>query len=121
MKGPNGYRDEYHDLIEAVTEAGFFVTDMPLDEGGDRVICCGMRREQGGYTGNSFWLAERAGRWYVGTWGGHLYRIVSTERPSLIAREWLTENHTVTAYDVPENLKERFGLLPVDDLDTDEA
>ncbi|GAB5406462.1 MAG: hypothetical protein Aurels2KO_46930 [Aureliella sp.] len=111
------FRGEYRDLVKAVTNAGFFVTDMPLDDGGDRVVCCGLRREQGGYTGNSFWLAERSGRWYVGAWGGHLYHMESSRSANLLALDWLSANKTITAYDVPSDLKLEYGLVPVDDLD----
>jgi hypothetical protein len=49
----------------AVSEAGFF----PTEDFEDRVICASKLRRgpEGGYTGNSFWVAQRSAGWFVGT------------------------------------------------------
>ena len=108
-------RDVYSPLIAAAESAGYFVAGMPLDSGGDRVVCCGQRRHGGGYTGNSFWFAERDGRWFLGAWGGLLYRISDVETACSIATEWLSANHTTTVTDVPDDIKTQFGLRLADD------
>jgi len=112
-------RDVYSPLIAATESAGFFVTGMPLDCGGDRVVCCGQRREGGGYTGNSFWFAERDGRWFLGAWGGWLYRVPDIETACSIATTWLSQNHTKTAADVPDAIKTKFELILADDSEFD--
>jgi hypothetical protein len=55
-------RSEYLPVVSAVEAAEYYVTSMPLDSGGDRIVCAARRRHDGaGLTGNSFWLAERNG------------------------------------------------------------
>lgn len=108
------FRHEYAPIISAVQAAGFFVTENPLDSG-DRIVCCGMRREAGGYTGNSFWFAERDGRWFLGAWGGKLYRVPDANTASIIATAWLAQNYTETVADVPDEIKSQFQLVEADD------
>lgn len=113
------FRTEYRSVIAAVEEAGFLVADMPLDSGGDRIVCAGMRRKEGGYTGNSFWLAERNGRWFLGTWGGFLYRLPEANGAVKVSLAWLQQNPTETLFDLPDELKSQFNLVPVDNEDFD--
>ena len=115
------FRDVYSPLIAATESAGYFVTEMPLDSGGDRVVCCGQRRDGGGYTGNSFWFAERDGRWFLGAWGGWLYRVADVDTTCSIAIAWLSANHTKTASDVPDDIKTQFGLTLAEDSEFDPA
>ena len=89
-------RVEYQPVKAAVEAAGFFVTSMPLEGGGDRIVCAGLRRPAGGYTGKSFWLAERGGKWFLGAWGGFLYRIADAEIAAEVAVAWLRQNCAVT-------------------------
>ena len=114
-------RDAYSPLIAATEAAGYFVTDMPLDSGGDRVVCCGQRRAGGGYTGNSFWFAERDGRWFLGTWGGLLYFVPDVDTACSVAAAWLSANHAKTAFDVPDNIKTQFTLTVADESELDPA
>jgi hypothetical protein len=94
---------------------------MPLDGGGDRVVCAGLRRQGGGYTGNSFWLAERNGNWFVGTWGGLLYRISGSSRASQLAIAWLKRNSAEIDSDIPSEVKSQFNLIAADDDQLDAA
>ena len=81
-------RSEYLPVASAVDAAGYFVTTMPLDGGGDRIVCAGQRGHDNGLTGNSFWLAERNGDWFLGAWGGGLYRLLDAAAASEIAIAW---------------------------------
>ena len=121
MRPRVNFRNEYAPIVSAVQAAGFFVTEMPLDSGGDRIVCCGMRRDAGGYTGNSFWFAERDGRWFLGAWGGLLYRVPDVNAASTIATTWLAQDHTKTASDVPDDIKSQFQLAEADDSEFDPA
>jgi hypothetical protein len=103
------FRLQYEPVIRLVRSAGFYVTDMPMDSGGDRVVCSGLRFS-GGLTGNSFWIAERDGRWFLGTWGGTLYRIVDADSAADVAVEWLQINRHKTAYDVPDEIRVKHDL-----------
>lgn len=114
-------RSEYKPVKANVEAAGYFVTSMPLDSGGDRIVCAGMRRPEGGYTGNSFWLAERNGKWFLGAWSGALYRLADVRQASEVSLAWLKQNSTRTAWDVPSKLRSQFGLVPADDAEFERA
>ncbi|MEN6498675.1 MAG: hypothetical protein ABFD16_30590 [Thermoguttaceae bacterium] len=114
-------RREYLPVVSAVETAGYYVTSMPLDSGGDRIVCAGQRRDDGtGFTGNSFWLAERNGVWFLGTWGGWLYRLLGMAAASQIAIAWLRLNSSRIASDVPDELKLQYNLSVAadDEFDT---
>jgi hypothetical protein len=103
-------RSEYLPAVSAVEAAGYFVTAMPLDSGDDRIVCAGQRRDGGGFTGNSFWLAERNGDWFLGAWCGRLYRLLGADAASEIAIAWLRLNFSRTDWDVPGELKLQYNL-----------
>lgn len=104
-------RPEYLPVVSAVEAAGYYVTSTPIDSGGDRIVCAGQRRDDGtGFTGNSFWLAERNGDWFLGAWGGHLYRLPGMAAASELAITWLRLNASRTDSDVPAELKSQFHL-----------
>lgn len=106
--------DRHDQLRETVEQAGFFTTSMPLPDGGSRLVCAAQRHEHG-LSGASFWIAERHHRWYVGTWGGLLYRLPGARVPTDFVVKWLTCAGESTQSDVPHYLKQEFSLMPVDD------
>jgi hypothetical protein len=109
-------RGEYLPVLSAVVAAGYYDTSMPLDSGGDRIVCAGQcRRDGAGLTGNSFWLAERNGEWFLGAWGGRLYRLPGMAAASEIAIAWLRLNSSRTDSDVPDELKLQYDLPVVAD------
>lgn len=114
------FRPEYEPVIRMVRSAGFHIADMLMDSGGDRVVCAG-EQFSGGLTGNSFWIAERAGKWFLGTWGGWLYHIADADTAIDIAVEWLRANGHSTASDVPDEMKMKYGLRVADDDEFDTA
>ena len=104
-------RSEYLPVVSAVEAAGYFVTMMPLDSGGDRIVWCGRGcRDRVGFTGNSFWLAESNGNWFLGAWGGGLYRLLGVAAASEIAIAWLRLNPSRIDSDVPNELKLKYHL-----------
>ncbi|MEM6691472.1 MAG: hypothetical protein AAF664_18740, partial [Planctomycetota bacterium] len=60
-------------------------------------------------------------QWFLGTWGGFLYRVTDKAAACSIATEWLMQNHTKTESDVPIFIKARFSLVAVEDLPIDPA
>lgn len=72
---------------------------------------------RGGLSGNSFWIAERNGRWFLGTWGGMLYHLHDAQCASAIAVAWLSKNRSKTVSDVDAALKAEFGLVAATDDD----
>jgi 2-phospho-L-lactate guanylyltransferase (CobY/MobA/RfbA family) len=109
------FREEYEPLVAAVRDAGFFVTEEPIEGGGDRIVCVAKRREGGGYCGNSFWIAERNGRWFLGAWGDFIYRLADVDTATDLAVTWLTANRDKMCFDIGSELKERFSLAIAND------
>jgi len=100
----------YQSLASEIAKAGFFTT-------GDfesKLICASKTRSEGGYTGNSFWITERAGVWFLGTWGVHVYRIPESERVSELCVAWLSRHPDGTAHDVDDFIRKEFGLVEID-------
>ena len=91
-------------------EAGFFTTG----EVETKMICASKVRPEGGYTGNSFWIAEQWGRWFLGTWGVHVYRIADPERIPELCVTWLHRHPDGTAADVDTFFREQFHLFEID-------
>ena len=85
----------YQQLAKAISDAGFFTTG-DLDS---KVICASKLRPEGGYTGNSFWIAKRSAGWFLGTWGVHRYRIPEPERVAELCITWLQRHPGGTASD----------------------
>ena len=56
----------YDDVRDAVEDAGYFTTFTPDLVMGPRLVLASQRRPYG-LTGNSFWVAERGGNWYLVT------------------------------------------------------
>ena len=104
---------KYSPIVEAVEAAGFFATVETLDSGRDRIVCCGKRRKGGGYTGNSFWFAERDGKWFLGTWGGLLYLVPRVEIAAAVATYLLCNNPSNAESELPSVVQSRFRLTEI--------
>jgi hypothetical protein len=104
-------------LAKTVADAGFFTT-------GDfesKVICASKTRADGGYTGNSFWVAQRQSGWFLGTWGVHVYRIPEPERVPELCVAWLRRHPDGTAADIDSHIREEFHLEEIDPDDLPSA
>src|SRR5262252_3817821 len=100
----------YDRLAAAVEEAGFFTTGDFVS----KVICASKERPEGGYTGNSFWIAKRTTGWFLGTWGQHVYRIPDPERVADLCITWLRRRPEGTPFDVDGGIRDEFGLTEID-------
>jgi len=97
-------------VAKAVADAGFFTS-------GDfetQIICASKIRPEGGFTGNSFWVAQRDCGWFLGTWGPHVYRIPENERVAELCVAWLKRHPDGTAPDVDNYIRENFDLVEID-------
>ena len=103
--------EEYEEIKLAVESAGFHTTPMPIQEVGDRLVCAG-RREPRGLCGNSFWIATRRGRWYLGMWGlVWLYRFGSSANVAAFCVEYLQRNPSQLTRKVDDDLLANYGLV----------
>ncbi len=100
----------YELLAKAVSAAGFFTTG----DFSTQVICASKIRPEGGYCGNSFWIAQKGNDWFLGTWGVHIYRIPDPERVPELCTAWLRRHPSGTAADVDDWLREEFKLREID-------
>lgn len=106
---------DYDSLARAIAEAGFYTT--PVEELGTwhRISICSKRRPNGGFIGNSFWASHFASGWFLGTWGGCLYRLPDDSRLAELCIAWLSRVPDGTRADFDDRLKTEFELLPIPD------
>lgn len=112
---------DYYALAQAVTAAGFFTNGVEDHGTWHRTCVCSKKRADGGLTGNSFWVSRDEGTWYMGTWGGNMYRIPDDTRLAELCISWLSRAPDGTRCDFDDQLKLEFGLVPVDTFDGLEA
>ena len=114
--------DWYLPLAESIRAAGFFTNGVENKGDWSRTTVCSMELPGGiGYGGNSFWVTRLEGKWYLGTWGGCLYRLPESERIVELCVEWLALVPRSTIADFDADLKSKFGLEEIDESEFDEA
>lgn len=70
----------YVSLRNEIESKGYFTIIEDDPELGHRLVCASKRRPEGGYMGNSFWIAFRSSRWYLGTWGSRVYEFLDNQQ-----------------------------------------
>jgi hypothetical protein len=113
------FQDTYDRFAKVVSDAGFYTNGLENMGSWQRTSVCAKRRPGGGYTGNSFWVTQLDNAWYLGTWGGEVYRLPEPERISELCVTWLTREPDETRADFDESLKTDFHLQSVSDEDFD--
>src|SRR5690349_3462641 len=103
----------YEVLARAVAEAGFFTNGVEDHGTWHRTCLCSKRREDGRLSGNSFWVSRRPSGWYLGTWGGSIYRLPDEGRLTELCTTWLSRARDATRFDFDGRLKSEFGLVPI--------
>ena len=68
-----------------------------------------------GYIGNSFWISEVHGRWFLGAWGGSIFRVDSCQRAIDFSIAWLTHECHKTLSQFSPDFISRFQLTRADD------
>lgn len=111
MTAPFAPLSDYDVDRRAVEAAGYFTSPELLDGNVDRVVCA-SKRDEFGYTGVSFWIAKRGDAWYVGSWGGSIYRIPPDLKAGLLAIDILA-THQGTPRDFNLELKLKHSLREV--------
>lgn len=105
----------YDSLKREVESAGFHTSYMGFTDDNDheldavRFVCAGQRFT-GGLTGNSFWIFVSSGKWFLGTWGGLVYRVPSNVRVADVCISWLRINPNRTVSDIDGGVREAYGL-----------
>lgn len=104
------------ELIEAVNRSGFFAFPHSRNVGWMQVAS--RRRAEGGYTGNSFWICRWNSRWWMGCWGGDVFRVP----PEYSARDVvlsLLRSTDKTVGRFVESVLEQDGMTPESDEEVD--
>jgi hypothetical protein len=113
---------KYDVFRDAIHKAGFFTNGVEVYEDFDRTCVCSKKLPHGiGLSGNSFWVSLRGPVWYIGTWGGLLYRMKDQDRLVEMCIAWLTRVPSGTRSDFDDALKAEFGLIEVSDAEFDSA
>jgi hypothetical protein len=105
----------YDKLVDSISSAGFYTTRVENMGSWDRITICSQRLPGPCYTGNSFWVSKLGVEWFVGTWGGSIYRVKSETVLIHFVVEWLTLEPTMTAFDISIDVQDKYGLEPVKD------
>jgi hypothetical protein len=114
--------EQYESLAKAIQNAGFFTGGVENKGTWDRICINSKRRPNGlGCTGNSFWVSRLSSGWYLGTWGGCLYRLPNESRLAELCIRWLTRVPDGTRPDFDEALKRQFDLMPVSEEEFEAA
>lgn len=103
----------YETLAREIADAGFLTNGVEDYGTWDRTCVCSKRRTDGGLTGNSFWVSRRPGGWYLGVWGGSIYRMPDEGRLAELCIAWLSREPNRARADFDDRLKLEFGLVMV--------
>lgn len=93
------------DIKEAVEAAGFFTTEPP-----DTLVCASHRAPRGLY-GISFRLHKDTDGWKLILWNPRCYLIPDDSRVVEFCIAWLSRGDTQLPHDVPEDIKQEYGLV----------
>lgn len=118
---PRMAQQKYDLLTSIIEEAGFSVSKASPMGGWDRVCPASKKRTEGGYTGISFWVTKLSAEWYLGTWGGFVYRIQNQNDVAPFCVSWLQCAANGTSSDFDDIIKKKFGLVAVTDEEFDAA
>jgi hypothetical protein len=110
----------YDALAQAVAAAGFYTNGVEDHGTWHRTCVCSKKRLGGGFTGNSFWVSRLPNGWYLGTWGGWIYRLPEETRLAELCIGWLSRVPDGTRADFDEWLKAEFALVPVSEESFDQ-
>ena len=112
---------KYESLDAELRRAGFFTNGVEPMGDWDRTTACSKQLPGAiGYSGNSFWVTRLSSGWYVGTWGGLLYRLPDASRVASFCIEWLGRQPETVLTDFDDDIKREFSLVPVTEDEFDD-
>jgi hypothetical protein len=110
--------DPYGDLRHSVTQAGYYMPSTEDMGTWQRLIVCSQGPpDYKRFNGRSFWVTLIDRSWYVATWGPYYYRLPNSDDLLPVIRDHLSE--TGTMYDFSAEIKNRYGLVPLDESEVE--
>lgn len=110
--------NKYESLDLEVRRAGFFTNGVELKGDWDRTsVCSQFSGDACG--GNSFWITLVSDGWYVGTWGGLIYRIPVADRVAAFCIRWLSSYPNEIHMDFNADIRAEFKLVEVSNEEFD--
>jgi hypothetical protein len=105
----------YATVSKKIRNAGYVVTREEEMGTWSRITICGeTRHPESGYTGNSFWVTCVGAKWYIGAWGGSVYRARDVNTVVDFSIAWLKYESHRTMADFDVEFVSRFGLQNAD-------
>ena len=111
--------EPYTEITYVILRAGFFVATPHSADPFPRICPASKRRDGGGYTGNSFWIAVLNGQWFIGAWGGSIYTTSAPETLGEFSVDWLTCKPNETSADFDDWILQKYKLSLIDNEEFD--
>ena len=105
---------KYDEFIAEIHHGGFFTGGIEEKDGSWDRVTVASYSGNGWIGGKSFWVTNHFGVWYLGTWGGTVYRMPDSDRVATFCVAWLRNRKTLGSDFSPE-FKTTFGLIEVPD------
>jgi hypothetical protein len=110
--------DPYVELRQSFTQAGFYMPSTENMGTWQRLIVCSQGPpEHPAFNGRSFWVAQVSEAWYVGAWGGYIYRVSDRSKLLPLTRDFLSDGGSMG--DFSADVKQRYDLQPLDEAEID--
>lgn len=101
----------YRPIVEAVEAAGFFVGGVQTVCDWERLLIGSRRIGERILSGNSYWISCIDADWFVGSWGGLVYRFSDSKIINDFCIAALQGGFNSSGSDFFESIKADFGLI----------
>jgi hypothetical protein len=106
----------YAPLIDALAEQS--ISTYFQDE--DQLVVCTQSGPAFPFAGNSFWVSNRGGQWYLCTWGPVCYEVPATADCAALCAEFVRRGTCAKTF-VSADLVHKYGLRQMDDNEYDQV
>jgi hypothetical protein len=109
--------DPYVELRQTFVRAGFYMPTTENMGSWQRLMVCSKGPpDYPRFNGRSFWVAEVSGAWFVGAWGGYIYRVNDPSNLLPLSQDFLTDHGSMS--DFSAEVKSRHDLTLLDEAET---
>lgn len=104
--------DPYEELVRRIQQAGYYASSPEHMGSWSRVTLCSLC-VKGILQGSSFWVTKLSASWFVGAWGGNIYRIDSLDAAVAFTIDVFADNSKTPVWDFSESIKKKYSLTEV--------